>query len=360
LWAFRFLQPTTKPGILVSEVSYCPNKQYQAYQEAAKAWQQQKDLIEGDTEKPESLKWYEAQIKYIKEQLPGEVAAMHDARRAASRKVHESIAAIKDVYRELFTPVQELIAGSVIIKEGFKLTFDSSIVERALQQDLFEKYINQGAAGSFYGKDKGATMLEELRAEYDFNKADEANAFAEKITAYMQQDMRTPQQGRMDLAAQLRKHVELRQFYDYLWSFPYLEPEYALKLDGKDLSLLSPGERGTLLLVFYLLVDKSNNPIIVDQPEENLDSQTVYKLLIPVIKEVKKRRQIVMVTHSPNIAVVCDAEQIVHAFIDRAEGNKVVYALGAIESPELNKHLVDVPEGTRPAFDNRGSKYYAE
>jgi ABC-type lipoprotein export system ATPase subunit len=138
-----------------------------------------------------------------------------------------------------------------------------------------------------------------------------------------------------------------------------LEPEYSLKLDGKDLSRLSPGECGTLLLVFYLLVDKSNKPIIVDQPGENLDNQTVYRLLIPVIKEVKKRRQIIMVTHSPNIAVVCDAEQIIHAFIDRANKNEVIYAAGSIESPQINKYLVDVLEGTRPAFDNRGSKYYA-
>jgi hypothetical protein len=118
-------------------------------------------------------------------------------------------------------------------------------------------------------------------------------------------------------------------------------------------------DAGRLLLVFYLLVDKSNTPIIVDQPEENLDSQTVYRLLIPVIKEVKKRRQIIMVTHSPNIAVVCDAEQIIHAFIDRENGNRVIYTMGAIESPQINKYLVDVLEGTRPAFDNRGSKYYA-
>ncbi|MEY9401868.1 putative ATPase [Bradyrhizobium japonicum] len=151
--------------------------------------------------------------------------------------------------------------------------------------------------------------------------------------------MRSAQQGKMQIASQLRKHVELKQLYDYLWSFNYLEPEYSLKFDGKDLSLLSPGERGTLLLVFYLLVDKSNEPIIVDQPEENLDSQTVYRLLIPVIKEVKKRRQIIMVTHSPNIAVVCDAEQIIHAFIDRANGNRVIYTMGSIESPQINKYL---------------------
>ena len=102
----------------------------------------------------------------------------------------------------------------------------------------------------------------------------------------------------------------MKALYDFLWSFGYLEPEYSLKLDGKDLSHLSPGERGTLLLIFYLLVDKSNKPIIVDQPEENLDSQTVYRLLIPVIKDVKQRRQIIMVTHSPNIAVVCDASRL--------------------------------------------------
>jgi ABC-type lipoprotein export system ATPase subunit len=136
-----------------------------------------------------------------------------------------------------------------------------------------------------------------------------------------------------------------------------LKPEYSLRLDGKELSHLSPGERGTLLLVFYLLVDKSSNPIIVDQPEENLDNHTVFRLLIPVIKDVKKRRQLIMVTHSPNIAVVCDAEQIIHAHIDRSDGNRVLYTMGAIEAPELNLHAINVLEGTRPAFDNRGSKY---
>lgn len=336
-----------------------PNKQYQTYQEALKAWQQQKGIIEGDAEKVDTLRYYEAQLKYIKELLPQEIAAVKGERLTAARKVHENIAAIKDVYRELFASVQELIEGSIIIKEGFKLTFYSSITERTLQQDLFEKYINQGVAGSFCGKDKGAAMLEELRAEYDFNKADDTIAFVEKVMVYLEHDMRTSQQGEMNIGSQLRKHVETKQLYDYLWSLPYLAPEYSLKLDGKDLSHLSPGERGTLLLVFYLLVDKSNSPIIVDQPEENLDSETVYRLLIPVIKEVKKRRQIIMVTHSPNIAVVCDAEQIIHAFIDRENGNRVIYTMGAIESPEINKFLVDVLEGTRPAFDNRESKYYA-
>jgi predicted ATPase len=337
-----------------------PNKQYQTYQEALKAWQAQRGHIEGGAETPDTLKYYEAQLKHAKEQLPGEIAALKDKRQAVSRKTHETIASIKESYEELFAPVQQLIEDSVIIKEGFKLTFDSSIIERTFQRDFFETYINQGVAGSFCGKEKGAAMLEELRADYDFNKVDDAVAFVEKVTAYLLQDVRTVQQGKMSIASQVRKHVGLKQLYDYLWTFPYLEPEYSLRLDGKDLSHLSPGERGTLLLVFYLLVDKSNKPIIVDQPEENLDSHTVYRLLIPVIKEVKKRRQIIMVTHSPNIAVVCDAEQIIHASIERSNKNRVIYTMGSIESPQINKYLVDVLEGTRPAFDNRGSKYLPE
>jgi hypothetical protein len=67
-----------------------------------------------------------------------------------------------------------------------------------------------------------------------------------------------------------------------------------------------------------------------------------------------------LVTHSPNIAVVCDAEPIIHAHIDPAAGNRVIYTTGAIESPAINKFLVNVLEGTRPAFDNRDAKYQAK
>lgn len=48
-----------------------------------------------------------------------------------------------------------------------------------------------------------------------------------------------------------------------------------------------------------------------------------------------------MVTHSPNIAVVCDVEQIIHAFIDRSNKNQVIYTMDSIESPQINKYLVD-------------------
>ena len=112
-----------------------------------------------------------------------------------------------------------------------------------------------------------------------------------------------------------------------------------------------------MLLVFYLLVEKDDIPLVIDQPEENLDNQTVYDLLVPCIKDARQRRQIIIVTHNPNLAVVCDADQVIHADLDKANHYKMSYTSGGIENPAINKAIVDILEGTMPAFKNRDSKY---
>ena len=61
-------------------------------------------------------------------------------------------------------------------------------------------------------------------------------------------------------------------------------------------------------------------------------------------------------THNPNIAVACDAEQIVYCEMDK-ERNQIRYVSGAIENPTIRNHVVDVLEGTMPAFDLRRLKY---
>lgn len=109
--------------------------------------------------------------------------------------------------------------------------------------------------------------------------------------------------------------------------------------------------------MFYLLIDRRDVPLTIDQPEENLDNQTVVDLLVPCISEARKRRQVIIVTHNPNLAVVCDADQVVHCHIDKSARNKVTYTSGSLENPINNKLTVDVLEGTRPAFDHRDSKY---
>jgi ABC-type enterochelin transport system ATPase subunit len=162
-----------------------------------------------------------------------------------------------------------------------------------------------------------------------------------------------------DLDTLVRKGRKAEEVLDFLYGFEYLKPRFTLAQNGQPLTQLSPGQRGAMLLLFFLLVEDTDVPIILDQPEENLDNQTVYSLLVPAIKEAKERRQIVMVTHNANLAVCCDAEQVIHASFDRGDQHRVTYVAGSIEDPEINARVVDVLEGTRPAFENRRMKYHS-
>ena len=136
----------------------------------------------------------------------------------------------------------------------------------------------------------------------------------------------------------------------------YLHPQFQLTMSGKKLTELSPGERGIVLLVFYLALSKNNIPLIIDQPEDNLDNQSVYKKLVPCIKNAKKNRQIIVVSHNPNIAVACDSEQIIYTSIDK-KTNEISYISGSIENPMIKNKIMDVLEGTKPAFELRKIKY---
>lgn len=79
--------------------------------------------------------------------------------------------------------------------------------------------------------------------------------------------------------------------------------------------------------------------------------------LVPCMRDARLRRQVVVVTHNPNLAVVCDADQIIDAEIRKDGSNAVIYESGSIEDPEMNRRLVDVLEGTKPAFNQRAAKY---
>ena len=68
---------------------------------------------------------------------------------------------------------------------------------------------------------------------------------------------------------------DVKELYDFLFSMEYLTPKYELRLSGKNLNELSPGEKGLLLLIFYLQLDRANTPLVIDQPEDNLDNDSI-------------------------------------------------------------------------------------
>ena len=77
---------------------------------------------------------------------------------------------------------------------------------------------------------------------------------------------------------------------------------------------------------------------------------------IESIFHAKQKRQVIIVTHNPNIAVACDAEQIICCKMDK-NTHKITYLSGAIEDQEIKQNVVDILEGTMPAFDLRRRKY---
>ena len=145
------------------------------------------------------------------------------------------------------------------------------------------------------------------------------------------------------VSSQLKDNKWL-EFYNYLFGLQYIQNKYELVSDNKTLEKLSPGERGALLLIFYLLLDLRDIPLVIDQPEDNLDNQSVASILVPFIQAAKKRRQIILVTHNPNLAVVADSDQIVHVKINKEERNLVEVKSGGIENTEINDSIVTILE----------------
>ncbi len=216
--------------------------------------------------------------------------------------------------------------------------------------------IKQGT-GTFAGVEEGKELLDQIVKRYDFHKSDSVVDFAEDVLGKLIRNIRYDPPISIDLSKLLKSGSKIEDVYDLLFGLHYIHPQYSLSLNGKSLKQLSPGDRGILLLVFYLIVDQSEEPLIIDQPEGNLNNQSIYENLVPVFNEAKKQRQIIIVTHNPNLAVVCDAEQIIHATIDFENGNRVCYESGALENPRFNRLSIDVLEGTPPAFDARRITY---
>jgi AAA domain, putative AbiEii toxin, Type IV TA system len=331
-----------------------PHKAYEAYLSRKTAWEKIKARIVGSVDTPESIQFYKEELKKL-DAVPEEIVAQRSAAVEKSRDIFREKALLAEVYRALYKPVQKFIDSNAVAKNELQLLFKVEISDTGFA-DTFFTHVSQGVRGTYCGAEDGRKRLNKLLADSDLTNENGIVTFVQKLIQSLlidERDEKTP----TNIKDVVRKGQTSQSLYDFIYGLDYLRPRYSLGISGKSLSELSPGERGALLLVFYLLVDQNDSPLVIDQPEENLDNQTVFKLLVPCIKEAKKRRQIIVITHNPNLAVVCDAEQIICCSIDKHDGNRLSYQAGAIENPVINKAIVDILEGTRPAFDNRGSKY---
>lgn len=123
---------------------------------------------------------------------------------------------------------------------------------------------------------------------------------------------------------------------------------------SRDFSKLSLGQQQSVLLAL-MLSSESEAPLIIDQPEDNLDSEFIFHSLVPVIRAAKERRQVIIVTHNANIAVLGDAEQIIA--LKSTSDKSIIVASGSIDEPDTKSVVCRILEGAEEAFRRRAKIY---
>jgi DNA repair ATPase RecN len=130
-----------------------------------------------------------------------------------------------------------------------------------------------------------------------------------------------------------------------------------ITLDGQPIAELSPGQRCSALVPIVLL--QGTHPLIIDQPEDNLDNKLVFSLVVEILRNLKEHRQIIVATHNPNIPVSGDAEQIL-VFESQSKTTGRITLQGSIDDETVIEAVKDIMEGGSAAFLTRAQKYRYE
>ncbi|NLB25387.1 MAG: histidinol-phosphatase [Bacteroidales bacterium] len=132
-----------------------------------------------------------------------------------------------------------------------------------------------------------------------------------------------------------------------------VEDSFTIKYNEKPLKDHSLGQRATALILF-LLAQKETDVLIIDQPEDDLDNQTIYEDVIKQIKELKGDMQFIFATHNANIPVLGDSEKIVSC---KYLESRIDITDGSIDDHTMQKQIVTIMEGGEEAFNRRKNIY---
>jgi len=336
-------------GVLKEQLGI-PQRKYQIYREKLSKWNSRKNEIIGNEENPKlgTIKYLENKISYIDNELRQQLSQGYEKRKSIAERIFESKKQILTFYSDLKESVEKKLSS--VRTDEFAVEIDASfVVDRSFKQD-FLNLINKKRRGYFHGANNPQNLIKELVSDVNWNDFASVYSFFDSVLNEMSQYENKP--------ISMRDQVtDTKDFYDFIFSLEYFTAKYELRLGGKNLNELSPGEKGLLLLIFYLQLDRDNNPLVIDQPEDNLDNDSIFAVLAKCIRQAKKNRQVILVTHNPNLAVGADAEQIIYVKLEKSEDYKFSYETGAIENPKINQRIVDVLEGSQPAFIKRRLKY---
>jgi energy-coupling factor transporter ATP-binding protein EcfA2 len=273
-------------------------------------------------------------------------------------RVFDAVLGEERVLNELYAPLMERLkaAGGTLAKLSFTVTRVADVAKWAKrgEDDLFDL-----RGGPFKGigslAKEANSMLEEAWRT--------GNSAA--VSAAMTKFRRKHQKALLEKAPYPRTDQSnyrpwSRRFAQWLYSTDHISIEYGIKYDGTDIRKLSPGTRGIVLVLLYLALDDADDrPLIIDQPEENLDPKSIYDELVPLFQAAKRKRQVIMVTHNANLVVNTDADQIIIADVGartKAGLPPITYRSGGLDEAPIRKIVCDTLEGGELAFRDRARR----
>lgn len=280
-------------------------------------------------------------------------------REEAYGRAFDALVAEQSVLEELYAPLMARLAASsgTLKKLSFSVARIANVDQWASEAE--DGLIDLRKAGSFRGK---GTLLQ--KANEVLKGAWETGDSA-AVRAAMAEFRRLYQKDLLDHSPvahtdQVEFRAWSKRFAQWLFSTDHISIRYGIDYDGVDIRKLSPGTRGIVLLLLYLALDDSDDrPLVIDQPEENLDPKSVFDELVHLFVEAKAHRQVIMVTHNANLVINTDADQIIIAESGPHPHGAlppITYTSGGLESASIREAVCDILEGGEDAFQERARR----
>jgi len=263
----------------------------------------------------------------------------------------------------LYAPLEKILSefGPSVAK--LKLSVRRRVNLAAWVDHVEKRLIDLRTAGPFRGTGGLRPIAEaSLLAAWSSGDGDAAAAAIQGFSSAHSADLRA--HARADTKDDDAYREWEREIARWLYGVGHINVVYSLEYDGLSVERLSPGSRGIVLLLLYLAVDQSEtDPLIIDQPEENLDPKSVYTELVKMFQTASDRRQIIMVTHNANLVVNTDVDQVIVASCDSLEEGKLPklsYQAGGLENAGIRKAVCEILEGGADAFQQRARRLHID
>ena len=306
----------------------------------------------------------QAALNIIKENLADyegakdRVEALRIDRDASYGRVFEAVLQEEAILQELYIPIMTKLSAASGTLNKMSFTIKRTVnLERWAENG--EQLFDLREKGDF----KGKGTLKQL-AEEKLQAAWEKGSVVEVLVA-MKKFQDDHAETLIALSKVPRSEKEnfrawAMQFAKWLYSTDHIHITYGVDYDGVDIRKLSPGTRGIVLLLLYLaLDDEDDRPLIIDQPEENLDPKSIYDELVGLFVDAKGKRQVIIVTHNANLVINTDADQIIIASSgERLPSGmpKISYLSGGLEEAHIRKEVCGILEGGETAFRKRAHR----